>query len=199
MELKSLCKLPLKLPFQSYCWLLSDMAGTLGGIFFILRMLSMLFASFADLFTLCLHLRWAFAPLPVEIVPSSITHSNAFGLQSQNLLKLLVVTGIQCKTSLPQIKRRGWQRLNDVLKLEARIRLEFKYVESLCFHFPCGIIKLLNYYLTLAGIHLPVPLFSHSHLFLLILFHPCVHLLKERLSFLKTVVRFNLLFITPWI
>lgn len=45
------------------------MAGTLGRNVLYSQDIAQAFASFADLFTLCLHLGWAFAPLHVEIVP----------------------------------------------------------------------------------------------------------------------------------
>lgn len=134
MELKGLCKL-----FQSY--LSSPIAGCSptwqahqAGIFLILRMLSMPLLHLQ----ICSHSAFISDGLLhlylLRQYPSSITHLKCIWLTKLESAETLGNTGIQCKPSLPQMKRRGWQRLNDVLKLEARIRLEFKYAESLCFH-----------------------------------------------------------------
>lgn len=57
--------------------------------------------------------------------------------------------------------------MNDVGKLEVKIRLELRYADSRCFHFH---VASLNYYPTLVGINLPFPLLFNCHLLLPILY-----------------------------
>ena len=137
------------------------------------------FAVFADLLTICLHLGWASASLHVGIVPIFQCSS-----QMQPAHK-----GRTCQNS-----KGYWGSFSAnlhfvdeemrLVEIEwcASVRGKNKTRTQVCWIsmllLLCGIIELLNYHLTRVGIHLPVPLLSHSHLLLLILYHSGVHLLQ---------------------